>query len=177
MSNRSSKTTPARTSIVSSPHLAGDDDWRMSEFEYGLIIAHNSFTRWMTRCMTATGYRDFSPLEVLIVHNVNHRDRDKRLVDICFMLNIEDQHTVNYALKKLTKAGLVQRDKRGKEIYYSTTEAGKQACEEYRKVRERCLLSTLRNVDQGDIESGKIADLLRFISGLYDQAARASSSM
>jgi len=176
MPARGPKATPAPSTIVSSQHLAYDD-WRFSEFEYGLIIAQNSFTRWMTRCMTAAGYRDFSALEVLVVHNVNHRNRDKRLVDICFMLNIEDQHTVIYALKKLTGSGLVKRQKRGKEIYYSTTPAGTQACEKYREIRARCLLSALKSIDHGEVEVGKAADLLRGISGIYDQAARASSSM
>ena len=42
----------------------------------------------------------------------------KRLVDICFVLHVEDQHTVNYSLKKLVKGKLVEREKRGKEIFY-----------------------------------------------------------
>lgn len=171
------KKHPPSQPIVSSQHLASDDNWELSELEYGLIIAHHSFTRWITRCMSATGNHDFSPLEVLIVHNVNHRDRDKRLSDICFMLNIDDQHTVSYALKKLTKFGLVQRTKRGKEIFYSTTTAGKKACEQYREVRERCLLSSLQCLDKGNAGLRETADLLRLMSGLYDQAARASSSL
>ncbi len=177
MINPTAKAPPSSRSIVSSQHLADDDNWQLSELEYGLIIAHNSFTRWITRCMSATGNHDFSPLEVLIVHNVNHRERDKRLADICFMLNIDDQHTVSYGLKKLTKSGLVQRAKRGKEIFYSTTPAGKQVCEEYRKIRERCLLSSLQSIDKENVDLRETADLLRLMSGLYDQAARASSSL
>ena len=89
--------------IVSSRHLAEGEGWESSEFEYGMIIAHNAFTRWVQRCMAASGAPDLSSLEVLILHNVNHRNRDKRLSDICFLLNIEDTHTVNYALRKLLK--------------------------------------------------------------------------
>lgn len=163
--------------IVSSQHLASAEGWQMSEFEYGLIIAHNAFSRWMTRCMTASGFRDFSPLDVLVVHNVNHRDREKRLVDICFMLNIEDQHTVNYALKKLVKAGLIDGEKRGKEIYYATTELGKKTCEAYRVVRERCLIPSLSAIDQEDNELSHAAALLRLLSGIYDQASRAAASL
>jgi len=163
--------------IVSSQHLASAEGWRLSEFEYGLIIAHNAFSRWMTRCMAACGYPDFSPLEVLALHNVNHRDRAKRLVDITFMLNIDDQHTVNYALKKLVKADLVQRQKRGKEIFYSTTELGRELCEDYRKIREQCLISAMQGIDRDDQEIPKSAANLRLISGLYDQASRAATSL
>lgn len=59
--------------IVSSRHLADGEGWELSELEFGMIIAYNAFSRWMTRCMTAAGQPDLSPLEILIVHNVNHR--------------------------------------------------------------------------------------------------------
>ena len=163
--------------IVSSKHLASADGWQMSEFEYGLITANNAFQRWMIRCMAAAGYTDFSPLDVLVLHNVSHRNRSKRLTDICFVLNVEDQHTVNYSLKKLVKAGLVDREKRGKEIFYCTTDAGQQACDDYRNVRERCLISAFKSLDKEGSEVSETAALLRLLSGVYDQAARAASSL
>jgi predicted MarR family transcription regulator len=142
-----------------------------------MIIAHNAFSRWMIRCMHAAGYSDFSPLDVLVLHNVNHRNRQKKMVDICFVLHIEDQHTVNYSLKKLAKADLVAREKHGKEILYSTTEKGKKACRDYREIREQCLTSAYRTLDQDGSEMRQSAALLRLMSGLYDQASRAASSL
>ena len=163
--------------IVSSEHLATEDGGQFSEFEYGMIIAYNAFSRWMTRCMNAVGYQDFNPLDVLVLHNVNHRKRAKRLVDVAFVLNVEDQHTVNYSLKKLTKAGLVEGEKRGKEIFYSTTKTGKDACTEYGRLRELCLISpaTSSNVDKEEIS--RTAKVLRNASGLYGQASRAAASL
>ena len=170
--------TPLRTApIVSSEHLASPDSWHLSEFEYGMIIAHNAFSRWMIRCMNAAGYKDFSPLDVLVLHNVNHRQREKRLVDICFVLHVEDHHTVNYALKKLVKLELVQKEKRGKEIFYTTTSAGSEACRKYREIRERCLTSVYRSLEQEGDEVSDAASLLRLLSGLYDQASRSAASL
>jgi len=163
--------------IVSSEHLASPDSWHLSEFEYGMIIAHNAFTRWMIRCMNAAGYKDFSPLDVLVLHNVNHRQREKRLVDICFVLHIEDHHTVNYSLKKLVKLELVQKEKRGKEIFYTTTPEGSEACKKYREIRERCLTSVYRSLEQEGDEVSEAASLLRLLSGLYDQASRSAASL
>jgi predicted MarR family transcription regulator len=162
--------------IVSSEHLASTEGWRLSEYEYGLIVAFNAFSRWMTRCMGAVGFTDFSPLDVLVLHNVNHRKRPKRLSDICFLLNIEDQHTVNYSLKKLTKAGLVDGERRGKERFYVTSERGAQVCQDYRDMRERCLVETIRSLEADGEDLGHVATLLRGLSGIYDQAARAVSS-
>lgn len=161
--------------IVSSEHLVSPDTWPLSEFEYGLITAHHVFSRWMIRCMHAAGYADFSPLDVLVLHNLNHRGRQKRLVDICFVLHIEDQHTVNYSLKKLMKNNLVQREKRGKETFYCTTDKGKEACNKYRDIREQCLCSGYRRLGKEEGEVSEAASLLRLMSGLYDQASRAAS--
>jgi len=176
MKNKVNTSSPV-VPIVSSEHLASPDSWHLSEFEYGMIIAHNAFSRWMVRCMSAAGYRDFSPLDVLVLHNVTHRKREKRLVDICFVLHIEDHHTVNYALKKLLKLELVAKEKRGKEIFYTATEEGAAACKTYREIRERCLTSVYRNLEQEGNEVSEAASLLRLLSGLYDQASRSAASL
>ncbi|WP_259782720.1 winged helix DNA-binding protein [Aestuariispira ectoiniformans] len=164
--------------IVSSAHLVSEQAAELSEYEYGLIVASNAFYRWISRCMAASGSGDMSPLEVLVLHTLNHRDREKRLADICFTLNVEDTHTVNYAIKKLLNADLIKREKRGKEQFYSVSETGREACAEYRKVRESCLVATLGalgNVHAEEISAA--ARVLRALSGLYDQAARSATSL
>jgi len=163
--------------IVSSRHLAEGEGWEASEVEYGMIIAYNAFSRWMTRCMSAAGNTDLTPLEILVLHNTNHRGRDKRLTDICFLLNIEDTHTVNYALRKLMKMELLSSDKRGKEVFYSTSESGAELCEAYRKVRNRCFLDGLTHLDMTGEQMRAMAASLRTLSGQYDQASRAAASL
>ncbi|MEM9967733.1 MAG: winged helix DNA-binding protein [Pseudomonadota bacterium] len=163
--------------IVSSRHLSEGDGWEASELEYGMIIAYNAFTRWMSRCMAAAGNADLTPLEILVLHNTNHRDREKRLTDICFLLNIEDTHTVNYALRKLLKSGLVMSNKRGKEVFYRTSAQGNALCEAYRNIREACFLDGLNRMEIKGADLRQIAASLRAISGQYDQASRAAASL
>ncbi len=172
----SDESNPKRR-IVSSRHLAEGENWEASEVEYGLIIAYNAFSRWMTRCMSAAGNTDLTPLEILVLHNTNHRGRDKRLTDICFMLNIEDTHTVNYALRKLMKMELLASEKRGKEVFYRTSETGEALCEVYRTIRDRCFLDGLSRLDMTGEEMRDIAASLRAFSGQYDQASRAAASL
>lgn len=169
-------TSPKRR-IVSSRHLADGKNWEASEVEYGMIIAYNAFSRWMTRCMSAAGNTDLTPLEILVLHNTNHRGRDKRLTDICFLLNIEDTHTVNYALRKLMKMELLKTEKRGKEVFYRTSDTGQELCEAYRVVRDGCFLDGLTHLDMTGDEMRKIAASLRALSGQYDQASRAAASL
>ena len=176
-----------KRAIVSSAHLVSERAAETSAFEYGLYIASNAFNRWIVRCMAAAGYPELGALDVMVLHTVNHRAKDKKLADICFVLNIEDSHTVNYALKKLSRAGLVAGDKRGKEIFYATTAEGQAACEKYRAVREDCLVAAFSafggdptsegGAGELNAQIGEAADLLRALSGLYDQAARSASSL
>lgn len=163
--------------IVSSRHLAETEAWQVSEFEYGLIMTFNAFSRWTLKCMSAAGYAELAALDILVLHHVHHRDKPKRLNDIAFALNIEDMHTVNYALRKLLKQGLIVGEKTGKEVYYRTTEQGKACCLDYKEVRERCLNQALMALRIEPADFRDIADSLRVISGVYDQASRAASSM
>jgi predicted MarR family transcription regulator len=63
----------------------------------------------------------------------------------------------------------------GKEALYSPTAAGEQAVLEYRRVREQCLVESLDTELNAPI--GELARLLRTMSGMYDQAARAATSL
>ncbi|MBY6136702.1 winged helix DNA-binding protein [Nocardioides marinus] len=168
---------PESRRIVSSRHLADGEGWELSELEYGLIVAFNAFSRWTTRCMAAAGQPDLSPLEILILHNVNHRSKDKRLSDICFLLNIEDSHTVNYGLRKLLKAELLTSEKRGKEVFYRTSPEGAALCAAYRDVRRQCLLDGLVGTELQGKDLRELARSLRALSGHYDQASRAAASL
>ena len=171
--------------IVSSAHLVAEGAAELSEFEYGLMVAGSAFNRWMVRCMAAAKAQDtessdwdMGALDVQVLHTVNHRGREKKLADVCFTLNVEETHLVNYALKKLVKAGLVDVARRGKEAHYGTTEKGEALCARYREVRDACLIDTLSALGAIDNkEVGQAASVLRALSGLYDQAARAATSL
>jgi predicted MarR family transcription regulator len=163
--------------IVSSAHLVSPKSSEMSEFEFGLIVAGNAFHRWIAHCMSAAGLKDLTPLDVLVLHHVTHRARDKRLADICFIMNVEDTHLINYSLKKLQNISVVVSNKSGKDVTYASTDLGRQHVERYREIRESCLINAL-NADEGlNRDIGELARLLRLLSGIYDQAARSAASL
>ena len=172
-----------RRRIVSSAHLVSDKAAELSEVEYGLIVASNAFGLWTVRGTAAAlaefpDIADLGVIDILCLHSVNHRGRAKKLADICFKLNVEDTHIVNYALKKLIKPGLIAGQKQGKEVLYSTTERGRALIERYTEIREACLVDAFSALGEVDAES--LADLarrLRALSGLYGQAARSATNL
>ncbi|EFO31070.1 transcription regulator [Roseibium sp. TrichSKD4] len=163
--------------VVSAAHLASGALPALSEIEFAVTMMVNAYHRWMVRGMAASGLDGLSPLETLVLHSVNHRGRAKTLSDICLVLNIEDTHTVTYALKKLEKSGLVQSGKRGKEKTAEITPEGETACLEYRKIREGLLVEPMKALGLDEKELSRIAATMRLVSGHYDQAARAAAAM
>ena len=166
---------PRARGIVSSSHLVSPRSVELSEFEFGLIVAWNAFSRWAVRCMAAAGCPDLTITDVLVLHHLCHRARNKKLADICFVLNYEDTHVVGYSLKKLVAAALARADRQGKEVFYSPTPQGEAFVQRYREVREDCLVKSLDTELNADI--GELARLLRTMSGMCDQAARAATSL
>ncbi len=163
--------------IVSSSQLADGGMPALSEMEYALTIASNAFSRWVVRCMDAAGLAGLTPLDVQILHSANHRERQKTLADLCTMLNIEDTHLVNYAIKKLVRLKLVTSGKRGKEKTVVITKQGAAAAARYKEVREALLVSSIKAMGVEEKDVSRIAALLRAFSGQYDQAARAAASL
>ncbi|MCW1404388.1 winged helix DNA-binding protein [Pararhodobacter zhoushanensis] len=157
--------------VVSSAHLAGDAP-ALSELEFALTMANHAFQRWIVRCMGAAGAQ-LSPMEVLILHQVAHRDRAKTLADLCLVLNIEDTHLANYAIRKLTAQGLVSTERKGKEKAVRVTPEGAALCQRYAEIR-----ASLLNPGALQTEAmSELAALLRTLSGSYDQAARAAAAL
>jgi len=176
-SKASAKPATTQAPIVSSAHLVSPHSAEMSEFEFGLIVAGNAFHRWVIHCMSAAGLKDLTALDVLVLHHVTHRARNKRLADIAFIMNVEDTHLINYALKKLQALGVVESSKNGKEVTYASTEIGKGYVTRYREIRESCLIDALKADDALNHDIGQLARLLRVLSGIYDQAARSAASL
>ena len=163
--------------IVSSAHLATGASPAMSEVEFGLILAQHAFGRWMVRGMAAAGVAGLAPLDVMVLHTVNHRDRPKKLADICLVLNVEDTHTVTYAIRKLETLKLVSSGRSGKEKVVKVTPAGEAVCARYAAVREELLVKAVRATGPAEPTLSELAAFLRALSGHYDQAARAATSL
>ncbi|KAA0911266.1 winged helix DNA-binding protein [Pusillimonas sp. ANT_WB101] len=163
--------------IVSSAHLAEGGSPALSEVEYGLILASHAFSRWTVRCMAAAGLPGLSPIEVLILHAIRHRGREKKLADICLVLDIEDTHIANYALRKLEKAGLLTTGKASKEKTVCITDKGAEACANYARIRERLLVDATSHARPSEDALSEVAALLRFMSGAFNQAARSAVTL
>ncbi|MGK2888959.1 MAG: winged helix DNA-binding protein [Candidatus Malihini olakiniferum] len=102
--------------------------------------------------MAGAGEADLAVNDILLLHHVHHRGCSKKLADICFTLNYEDTHVINYYLKKLMTMQLISGEQSCKEVFYTTTPAGVALVERFRDVRNRCLLTTMA----GEVKDGEV---------------------
>jgi predicted MarR family transcription regulator len=149
----------------------------LADSELGTVDATHAFQRWILCCMNAAGLKDLTVVDVLVLHHINHRGSAKRVADICFVLNIEDTHVVTYSLRKLAGLGVISAGKHGKEVTYAITPSGQEYLSRYMEIRERLLMGALATLGLNQSALGELALYLRKMSGLYDQAARAASSL
>ena len=163
--------------VVSAAHLAAGAMPELSEVEFALNVTVNAWHRWMVRATAASGVDGLTATDVLVLHHVNHRGREKTLADLCLVMNVEDTHLVNYAIKKLAAAGLVKTGRRGKEKTVAITAEGEAACARYHQLREALLVRSVKTLGLDEAEISRLAGLLRALSGQYDQAARSAASL
>ena len=121
--------------------------------------------------MAAAGCAELTITDVLVLHHICHRARNKKLGDICFVLNVEDTHVVALLAEEAARrrAGAGREGRQGSLLQPDPGRRGGGG--KYREVREACLIANLDAERNADI--GELARLLRTMSGLYDQAARA----
>ena len=147
-----------------------------SEFEIAMVVFWHTFSRWVERCGYAAGVDGLSTFDLLILHFLRLRNRPLRAVDVGFALSIEDQHLVSYSMRKLVRRGLLSNEKNGKEILYTPTSKSEASFQRYVEVRQRLLISSIEMIKNPGYDMGALAGMLRTLSGIYEQAARAAAS-
>ena len=146
----------------------------MTEFELAMIVARHAQEQWALRCAAAAGFKGYSIMELLVLHMVGYGS--KRIADICFALKIEDTHIVSYALKKLVRAQLVESSKIGKDTFFLPTDKGREYIAAYGAIRKQRLIRAMAKFGGEDLDLPQLTDMLRVLSGLYEQAARTAET-
>lgn len=148
----------------------------LSELELSLTILWNSVKRWMNQRSKEGTLNGLSDLDVFLMHMLVYRDRQLRANDLAFALCIDDMHLVSYSLKKLVRLEAITSTKIGKEVFYKAGDTAKQHYKEFIEDRAKYLEPALKHLSYGEYDLESLAQLLRALSGVYEQAARTAAS-
>jgi predicted MarR family transcription regulator len=156
-------------------------EYKATEFEWAVIRFFEAFSRFVltTGMVTIAADVDIKYEEHVILHVIRMQDRPKNSATIARLINRDDIPNIQYSLRKLESAGLVekQKDKNSKTYSYIVTDLGVKLTDEYYKVRQEILMKRLEEIaDVGDkFEKG--ARLLSLLTGIYEEAARDSATI
>lgn len=154
-----------------------DESKALSELELSLTILWNSVKRWMSqRISSESEWNGLSELDIFLMSLLVYRDQKLRANDLAFALSIDDMHLVSYSLKKLVRIEAITSEKVGKEVFYQATDKARKNYQEFLLGREKYLEPALKHLNYGDYDMESLAQLLRALSGVYEQAARMAAS-
>ena len=172
--SKSPKSVKALKGLDKHWHLATDDfEVGLTEMEFSIFRVSAAFERWQSDCLGCCNGQPFSGTDTAVLHVIRMHDRAKSISEIGRLLKRDDQSNLQYGVRKLLKAGLIEKNQGAgskRDVAYRVTQRGREVTDQYAVFRRELLISMTRNTAVGtDFES--IAKALNMMSALYDQAS------
>jgi predicted MarR family transcription regulator len=158
-------------------HLARTEtEQRLSDFEFRLERLAQAYYRWKAACLAAVCDVPLTGDDVAVLNVVRMGDEPKRLSEVGQLLNRVDVPNLQYAARKLVRAGLIETEggSSRKETRYRATATGHSVTEAYAALRAASLPPLLDAVDGWAAKSETASLHLDLISSLYAQAAQVA---
>lgn len=158
-------------------HLAASRLERdVAEFELALICLAESFYRIMRQSLASELHdHSISGQDNTILQTIHTRGKPKSISDLCRLLNRDDVSNVQYSVRKLQAAGLIEKSENSakKSTTYRTTEQGASVVAIFVNLRRELVIkSVAEQVDTPNERLGSAAQLAGILAGIYDRAAR-----
>lgn len=163
-------------------HLARNkDEQNLAAFEFSLERAMHGYYRWKGACLAAVcGDVDgtFSGNDTAVLNVIRMKDLPKGLSEICRLLNRDDTANIQYSLRKLTKAGLIEKAAKSarKSTVYTVTARGRTVTDAYADLRANLLVSMSQALGDPARQMGGAEQMLNLITGLYEQASKQAAA-
>ena len=160
-------------------HLAKDDyEVDLTELELSIMRVSAAFDRWRSDCMACCIDASFSGADTAVLHVVHMHDRPKSISEIGRLLNRDDQSNLQYGIRKLVNAGVIEKagtsdSKKG--VTYVATKLGCEITDRFAEFRRELLISLTGSMST-DIRLADVAKILNLFSGIYDQASCIAAS-
>lgn len=168
--------TPASPTPAEHWHLAHSETERLlAEFEHALICLCEAFGRYnMQGLSNVESDSAFSGQDNSVLHIISTMGRPKSLSDISRFMNRDDLANIQYSIRKLVKAGLIEKanDRSTRGTNYRTTEEGQRVVESFVNLRRELVVAPTSEMEQFQEQIRTTTKVMASFIGIYDQAAR-----
>jgi predicted MarR family transcription regulator len=168
------KTKKVAAHLSATPH-----EFAVTQFEQGLICADAAFYRFYGALLGREGHdRNISGQDNVILQQIMAASRPLALADIARFANRDDVANIQYSLKKLTRAGLIEKAGKtsARETAYVVTPLAREWTKNFLALRRRLFTGPSAQITDLDDQLEKAGRLLNIIAGLYDHGTRVMSS-
>ena len=91
-------------------HLAQSDvELNFTELEFAILRISAAFDRWQKDCLACCIDGGLAGIDNAVLHIIRMHDRAKSISEDARLMNRDDISNLQYSLRKLTKAGLIER--------------------------------------------------------------------
>lgn len=143
--------------------------------ELAMIRAIEAFGRWCVFLHSSTCDARLNAQDVWLLHSIRMRGGAQNLSELLLFLNRNDVSTIQYSLRKIEQAGLIQRitGNSRREAGYRLTPQGLEVTGDYARLRDTLLIELVAEIAGMERGLETAAGVLERLTGLYDQATHA----
>lgn len=148
-----------------------------TELEFALMRAFEGFGRWQSECLASVSDFTASGPENALLHIIRMNERPKSIKELARLTNRDDIPNIQYSLRKLVQAGLVEKSGSGRTgVVYSPTEKGCQVTDDYGALRRRLLIEAIDNLPGFADRLASATRTLNMLTGIYEEISRVAAT-
>lgn len=163
-----------------SVHLGQSEIEReLYELQHAAICYMEAFYRYIEMQLhLASDEANLSGADCVILHAIRIGDRPKSIRELQLFTNRSDVANIQYSIKKLSAAGLIERAKQAKRAagqgaVYALTGRGRKVTDDYVRAR-KALIGMIPQAPESVAGDARTATrLLLQLTGLYDHVSRS----
>ena len=157
-------------------HLAEDDhEIDLTELEFSIMRVSAAFDRWRSDCMACCIDASFSGADTAVLHVVRMHNRPKSISEIGRLLNRDDQSNLQYGIRKLLNAGVIEKAGKSdskKGVTYVATALGCQITDRFAAFRRELLIGLTESA-AADVATADQVRLGARVVAAYTAVSRA----
>jgi predicted MarR family transcription regulator len=172
---KAAKRSKVAAHLSTTPH-----EFAVTQFEQGLICAAAAFYRFYGALLGREGrLRNISGQDNAILQQILAASRPLAVADIARFANRDDIANIQYSLKKLLRAGLIEKAGKtsARETSYVVTALAREWTKEFIALRRRLFTDPSARILDFDDQLEAAGRLLNTIAGFYDHGTRVMSSV
>lgn len=157
-------------------HLGqSEKELAFGEFQHALICLSEAFYRFIGNSLSSvSGEANLTGQDSVILHAITTMDRPKSITELQHFTNRTDVSNIQYSVRKLATAGLIEKAPkgRGRGTSYRVTPKGRAIVEAHVEARRAVLDEFPDNAGTLEERIDNARNLMVIMTGLYDQASR-----